>query len=39
MKQNIFDWYSSEYPNDYKLDEIRNVTFEDKMAIKAVFMT
>ena len=30
MKQNIFDWYSSEYPNDYQLDEIdRNVTFED----------
>jgi predicted transcriptional regulator with HTH domain len=30
MKQNIYNWYSSEYPNDYQLDEIdRNVTFED----------
>lgn len=30
MKQNIFDWYSSVYPNDYQLDKInRVVTFDD----------
>ncbi len=30
MKQNIYNWYSSEYPNDYQLDKInRVVTFDD----------
>lgn len=30
MKQNIYNWYSSVYPNDYQLDKInRVVTFDD----------
>lgn len=32
MEQTIYEWYKSEYPNDYQLDKInRVVTFNDML--------